>query len=153
MGPQCPEWKVLEVGDATLLGLTRLTRSTMNSYPPELLVQLAPVMFVAGLDVPAVPETIPSAAPGSPPSMRLPQDPFVSLTVRLRDALLSQRTAVVWQPEKSKTFQTVLVDKVRSVLQEIRLVSKRNSRISASPLAKSHYPPIHTDPCTLPSLR
>jgi hypothetical protein len=65
----------------------------MNSYPPELLVQLAPVMFVAGLEVPAAPETIPSAAPGSPPSTRPPQDPFVSLTVRLRDALLSQRNS------------------------------------------------------------
>jgi hypothetical protein len=125
----------------------------MNSYPPELLVQLAPVMFVAGLDVPAVPETIPSAALGEPPSTRLPQDPFTSLTVRLRDALLSQRTATVWQPEKSKTFQAVLVDKVRSVLPDIRLVSERNSRTSAFRLAKSHYLLIHTAPCTLPSLR
>jgi hypothetical protein len=123
----------------------------MNSYPPELLVQLAPVMFVAGLEVPAVPDTIPSAAPGSPP--RPPQDPFVSLTVRLRDALLSQRKAVVWQPEKSKTFQAVLVDKVRSVFQEARLVSERDSRTSAFRLAKYHYLLIHTAPCTLPSLR
>ena len=123
----------------------------MNSYPPELLVQLAPVMFVAGLEVPAaVSDTIPSAAPGSPP--RQPQDPFVSLTVRLRDALLSQRTAVVWQPEKSKTFQAVLVDKVRSVSQEARLASDRGSRTSAFLLAKYHYPPIHTAPCTRPSL-
>ncbi len=91
----------------------------MNSYPPELLVQLAPVMFVAGLDVPTVPEPVPSTAPGSLPPTRLPQDPFMSLTVRLRDALLSQRTAVIWQPEKSKTFQAVPVDKVRSVFQEI----------------------------------
>ncbi|KAI9441462.1 Foie gras liver health family 1-domain-containing protein [Lactarius indigo] len=45
----------------------------MNSYPPELLVQLAPVMFVAGLDIPTVPE------PGSPPPTRLPQDPFATV--------------------------------------------------------------------------
>lgn len=76
-------------------------------------------MFVAGLDVPTVPEPVPSTAPGSLPPTRLPQDPFMSLTVRLRDALLSQRTAVIWQPEKSKTFQAVPVDKVRSVFQEI----------------------------------
>ena len=124
----------------------------MNSYPPELLVQLAPVMFVAGLDVPAVPEPVPSSAPGSQPSARLPQDPFTSLTVRLRDGLLSQRTAVIWQPEKSKSFQAVLVDKVRSVFQEIRLVSERNFRTSAFRLAKFHYLLIHTVPCTPPSL-
>lgn len=108
----------------------------MNSYPPELLIQLAPVMFVAGLEIPAAPETISPAAPGSPPSTRPPHDPFLSLTVRLRDALFSQRTAVVWQPEKSQTFQAVLVDKVRSVLQEIRLASEHNSRTFAFRLAK-----------------
>lgn len=70
----------------------------MNSYPPELLAQLAPVMFVGGLDVPASGKS---------------QDPFASLTHRLRDALGSQRKVAIWQPEKSKTFQVVLVDKVR----------------------------------------
>ena len=85
----------------------------MNSYPPELLVQLAPVMFVAGLEVP---DPVPPAASDSPPSTRPPQDPFNVLTIRLRDALLSQRTTSIWQPEKSKTFQAVLIDKVRSVI-------------------------------------
>ncbi|KAI0261262.1 Gryzun, putative trafficking through golgi-domain-containing protein [Gloeopeniophorella convolvens] len=75
----------------------------MNSYPPELLAQLAPVMFVAGLDVPISAELVPSATPG------LPQP--APLTLRLRDALLSQRTTAIWQPEKSKTFQAVFVDK------------------------------------------
>ena len=114
----------------------------MNSYPPELLVQLAPVMFVAGLDVPAVPavpEPVPSSAPGSPPSTRLPQDHFTSLTVRLRDALISQRTAVIWQPEKSKTFQAVLVEKVRSVLREICVVL---SVTLGRPLSASQNPNI-----------
>ncbi|KAF8271123.1 Foie gras liver health family 1-domain-containing protein [Lactarius quietus] len=123
----------------------------MNSYPPELLVQLAPVMFVAGLDVPAVPETIPSATPGEPPSTRLPQDPFTSLTVRLRDALLSQRTAVVWQPEKSKTFQAVLVDK------DIRF-PPRKIPLSPDPHGPMHSPlspltptsPLHPDGLVAP---
>ena len=87
----------------------------MNSYPPELVVQLAPVMFVAGLDVPPSPEPVPSST--SDPSLsRTAQDPFTVLTIRLRDALLSQRITAIWQPDKSKTFQTVLVDKVRSAV-------------------------------------
>ena len=88
----------------------------MNSYPPELVVQLAPVMFVAGLDVPPSPEPLPPST-SDPPSLSRPaQDPFTVLTSRLRDALLSQRISAIWQPDKSKTFQTVLVDKVRSAL-------------------------------------
>lgn len=97
----------------------------MNSYPPELLAQLAPVMFVAGLDAPnpqlANPPTTPviepeitvPSQPPTPSSARIQQDPFVVLTLRLRDALLAQRKVAVWQPEKAKTFQVVLVDKVR----------------------------------------
>src|SRR5467141_629952 len=69
----------------------------MNSYPAELLAQLAPVMFVAGLDV--------SQSPSSK------QDAFQILTLRLRDALLIQRRVSIWQPEKNNTFQVVLVDK------------------------------------------
>ncbi|EIM80572.1 uncharacterized protein STEHIDRAFT_67962 [Stereum hirsutum FP-91666 SS1] len=88
----------------------------MNSYPPELLVQLAPVMFVAGLDVPnpnpATPSTEPEiivASPSpTPPSVRPQQDPFTILILRLRDALNAQRKVAVWQPEKAKTFQVVL---------------------------------------------
>ncbi|KAI0776280.1 Gryzun, putative trafficking through golgi-domain-containing protein [Trametes elegans] len=78
----------------------------MNSYPPELLVQLAPVMFVAGLEVQAQqpPSTPSGQQPGRP-------DAFQVLSVRLRDALVSQRKVSIWQPEKSKTFQVVLVDK------------------------------------------
>jgi trafficking protein particle complex subunit 11 len=87
----------------------------MNSYPPELVVQLAPVMFVAGLDVPPSPEPVPSST--SDPSLSpTAQDPFTVLAIRLRDALLSQRITAIWQPDKSKTFQTVLVDKVRSAV-------------------------------------
>lgn len=93
----------------------------MNSYPPELLVQLAPVMFVAGLDVPSPPEPAPSAPSDTPTPARPAQDPFTVLTVRLRDALLSQRTTAIWQPEKSKTFQTVLVEKVCPALFSARI--------------------------------
>ncbi|KAI0359646.1 hypothetical protein OH77DRAFT_1587090 [Trametes cingulata] len=81
----------------------------MNSYPPELLVQLAPVMFVAGLDVQ------PPQPPNAPPTPTTPQtsrqDPFQVLSLRLRDALAAQRKVAIWQPEKTKTFQVVLVDK------------------------------------------
>ncbi|THH33085.1 hypothetical protein EUX98_g1139 [Antrodiella citrinella] len=74
----------------------------MNSYPPELLAQLAPVMFVAGLD-----------APPEPPSQATPskqQDSFAVLKHRLRESLISQRKVAIWQPEKAKLFQAVLVD-------------------------------------------
>ena len=83
----------------------------MNSYPPELLVQLAPVMFVAGLDAQPSP-TPTSPTPNTPNTPQARQDPFYVLTVRLRDALLSQRKVAIWQSEKSKSFQVVLVDKV-----------------------------------------
>ncbi|PIL33423.1 hypothetical protein GSI_04045 [Ganoderma sinense ZZ0214-1] len=81
----------------------------MNSYPPELLVQLAPVMFVAGLDARPPPPTSPAGGPADTTQPR--QDAFYGLTMRLRDALLAQRKVAIWHPEKSKTFQVVLVDK------------------------------------------
>lgn len=79
----------------------------MNSYPPELLTQLAPVMFVTGLD---------PAATSSPPPVGTParpQEAFAVLNARLRDALSAQRKPAIWQPEKSKSFQVLLVDRVR----------------------------------------
>ena len=94
----------------------------MNSYPPELLLQLAPVMFVAGLEGPRPPAPSPppttdsSTLPHVPTTpKRVHSDPFTSLSHRLRDALTAQRKPAIWAPEavrKSKTFQTVLVDKV-----------------------------------------
>ena len=88
----------------------------MNSYPPELLVQLAPVMFVAGLDTQSQPPQTPaSPAPNTPTTPQSRQDPFYVLATRLRDALVSQRKVAIWQPEKTKTFQVVLVDKVRTL--------------------------------------
>jgi hypothetical protein len=132
----------------------------MNSYPPELLVQLAPVMFVAGLDVPPPPEPIPSST--SDPSLSHPaQDPFTLLTIRLRDALLSQRITAIWQPDKSKSFQTVLVDKVRpALLVMIHSPQIHKSRTFAFLHAKSRFllqiqivlyiPPSHRSPLPHP---
>ncbi|KAJ7099520.1 Gryzun, putative trafficking through golgi-domain-containing protein [Mycena belliarum] len=84
----------------------------MNSYPPELLAQLAPVMFVAGLEnaTPATPVSVQSPITPTTPG-RQQQDPFVVLTTRLREALLTQRKVAIWQPEKSKAFQIITVDK------------------------------------------
>ncbi|KAI5120282.1 hypothetical protein M0805_005339 [Coniferiporia weirii] len=90
----------------------------MNSYPAELLVQLAPVMFVAGLEGPRQP---PASVEGatSPtlavPSKRAnPPDHFAQLSHRLREMFGAQRKPAIWVPEaarKSKVFQVVLVDK------------------------------------------
>lgn len=90
----------------------------MNSYPPELLVQLAPVMFVAGLNLPPTPSTSAPSAPQSPGQTQSPlpaptktQDPFASLVARLRDALQSQRKVAIWAPERTRQFQMILVGK------------------------------------------
>lgn len=113
----------------------------MNSYPPELLAQLAPVMFVAGLDPPPPPVPATPLSPGEPDSQEAvlparPQDPFTVLTLRLRDALLAQRKVAIWQAEKTKSFQTILVDKeVR--FPPRKLVSPEDPQFSAahSPLS------------------
>ncbi|KAJ7030012.1 Gryzun, putative trafficking through golgi-domain-containing protein [Mycena alexandri] len=120
----------------------------MNSYPPELLAQLAPVMFVAGLDPP--PPTTPTAAqsPTTPTASRTSQqDPFVILTIRLREALLAQRKVAIWQPDKSKSFQIILVDKTVRFPPR-KLVPQDDPGFSAahsplSPLTPSS--PLHPD--------
>ena len=80
----------------------------MNSYPPELLAQLAPVMFVAGLETPSNVATPSSPTPTAQPKS---QDAFQVLSLRLREALLAQRKGAIWQPEKTKSFQVILVDR------------------------------------------
>jgi len=101
--------------------LLSISRS-MNSYPSELLAQLAPIMFVAGLDIPNTPSEQAEPPSSSPsvttqppplPSKAPQQDHFAGLILRLRDVLLAQRKPAMWQSEKSKTFQTILVDRVR----------------------------------------
>ncbi|THH08405.1 hypothetical protein EW145_g2735, partial [Phellinidium pouzarii] len=90
----------------------------MNSYPAELLVQLAPVMFVAGLEPP---RQAPSGSEGTagsiPTSVKRTNssDQFALLSHRLREMLNAQRKPVIWAPEsirKGKIFQVVLVDKI-----------------------------------------
>ena len=146
---------LFEVTPPRLIQLNDYRDRNMNSYPPELVVQLAPVMFVAGLDVPPSSEPVPSSTPDPPPLSRSAQDPFTVLTIRLRDALLSQRITAIWQPDKSKTFQTVLVDKVRSAVRAVILSPYfHNSRISAFLHVKSRFLlQIHIVLCIRPSHR
>lgn len=111
----------------------------MNSYPNELLAQHAPLMFVAGLN-PDTPSSAPSAtptAPASAPTISSPTpahtasasvtgiptnsppssdasgrtDPFAVLTSRLTSVLTARRKGVVWDPDRAKSFQVLLVDK------------------------------------------
>ncbi|KAJ7169134.1 Gryzun, putative trafficking through golgi-domain-containing protein [Mycena crocata] len=117
----------------------------MNSYPPELLAQLAPVMFVAGLDAPATAAT--AQSPTTPTTPRSQQDPFAVLTVRLREALLAQRQVAIWQPDKAKSFQIIPVDKAVRFPPR-KLVPQDDSQFSAahsplSPLTPSS--PLHPD--------
>ncbi|KAF7428799.1 hypothetical protein PC9H_008031 [Pleurotus ostreatus] len=103
----------------------------MNSYPPELLAQLAPVMFATGLDAPNA----------------SPQDPFSVLASRLREALLAQRKVAVWQPEKTKTFQVIVVDK------EARFPPRKTVPLEDPQYSAAHSPlspltptsPLHPD--------
>ncbi len=114
----------------------------MNSYPPELLVQLAPVMFVAGLDAPLVPPSSPA-----PSTTSKSQDAFAVLTMRLRDALLNQRKVAIWQPEKAKSFQVILVDR------DVRFPPRKMAPNDDSPHVPGHSPlspltpssPLHPD--------
>ncbi|KAK7057624.1 Gryzun, putative trafficking through golgi-domain-containing protein [Favolaschia claudopus] len=119
----------------------------MNSYPPELLAQLAPVMFVAGLDaITSTPASV-AQSPITPTTPKSQQDPFVLLTVRLREALLTQRKVAIWQPDKSKTFQIIPVDKAvrfppRKLLPQDD-PGWSNSHSPLSPLTPSS--PLHPD--------
>ncbi|KAG9036541.1 hypothetical protein FRB95_008596 [Tulasnella sp. JGI-2019a] len=111
----------------------------MNSYPNELLAQHAPLMFVAGLapdgsssssgagptssaSAPVISSPTPahivsgsiSAATLSSPSpsdAASRQDPFMVLTSRLTTVLTARRKGVIWDPDRAKSFQVVLVDK------------------------------------------
>lgn len=130
----------------------------MNSYPPELLVQLAPVMFVAGLDLPPSSSSSPPPPPPtslSPPTPTTPstprpyQDPFHTLTARLRDALLAQRPPAIWNSDKSKSFHIVLVDPgVRFPPRKLESSTLQNpnsnpNSIPSAPLTSTF--PINTD--------
>ncbi|KAF8070400.1 Foie gras liver health family 1-domain-containing protein [Lyophyllum atratum] len=113
----------------------------MNSYPPELLAQLAPVMFVAGLD--ATPGS--SSQPSTPTSTKA--NDFGLLATRLREALQAQRKVAIWQPEKAKTFQVILVD-MEARFPPRKLVPPEDPQYSAahSPLSPlTPTSPLHPD--------
>src|ERR1700761_583075 len=117
----------------------------MNSYPPELLAQLAPVMFVAGL-TPQAP-ALAAQSPTTPTTPRSQQDPFNLLAARLKEALLAQRKVGIWQPEKTKTFQIIPVD-LAVRFPPRKLVPHDDPQYSAahsplSPLTQSS--PLHPD--------
>lgn len=113
----------------------------MNSYPPELLAQLAPVMFVAGLNPPSSTQAV------SAPSQSGKGTDFAQLVTRLREALQNQRKVAIWQSEKSKTFQIIIVDKeVR--FPPRKLLSPDDPQYSAahSPLSPlTPTSPLHPD--------
>ncbi|KAG5219790.1 Trafficking protein particle complex [Salix suchowensis] len=124
--------RVAQSGSARLArSQSSATLSAMNSYPPELLAQLAPVMFATGLDA----------------SNAFPQDPFSVLASRLREALLTQRKVAVWQPEKTKTFQVIVVDK------EARFPPRKTVPLEDPQYSAAHSPlspltptsPLHPD--------
>ncbi|KAG6382017.1 Gryzun, putative trafficking through golgi-domain-containing protein [Boletus reticuloceps] len=118
----------------------------MNSYPVELLAQLAPVMFVAGLGGAPVQQEISPRSPPPPPPPKT-QDPFALLISRLRETLQSQLRPSIWGPERNKSFQMVLVEKnVR--FPPRKLVSPEDPSYTSahsplSPLTPSS--PLHPD--------
>ncbi|KAL5532043.1 hypothetical protein ACEPAF_5607 [Sanghuangporus sanghuang] len=136
----------------------------MNSYPAELLVHLAPVMFVAGLESLKATSPGPSseqlaAAPGTPasetavpiaptPSRANSSDPFVLLVHRLREALGAQRKPAIWVPDevrKSKTFQIVFADKTIQFPPR-KIPDPTSSQPLHSPLSPLHpSSPLHPD--------
>lgn len=106
----------------------------MNSYPPELLVQLAPVMFVAGLEAHSQGyQHISVFHYSDSRDAGKPQDSFNVLNQRLREALASQRKQAVWQSEQTKTFQVVIVDR------DVRFPPRK-----PVPPDDSHYPSSHS---------
>ena len=94
---------------------------------------------------------MPSVAPVTPQSPATPssksQDPFTTLSLRLREALISQRKVTVWQPEKAKSFQVILVDK------DVRFPPRKVTSHDDTQHAPAHSPlspltpssPLHPD--------
>jgi len=105
----------------------------MNSYPPELLVQLAPVMFVAGLAQSQGYLNSSAFLYSDSKDAGKPQDPFSVLNQRLHEAFVSQRKPAVWQSEQTKTFQVVIVDK------DVRFPPRK-----LVPPDDAHYPSSHS---------
>ncbi|KAG9086628.1 hypothetical protein FRC06_003000 [Ceratobasidium sp. 370] len=120
----------------------------MNGYPSELITQHVPLMFVAGLDVPAAnvpppptPAKLPTPVPSSRsrermsiadlPAPSIHSDPFAVLIGRLRTAL-GTRKGVVWDAEPGRRFHVALVD--RSVSLPPRKIQLQASQGAQAPL-------------------
>ncbi|KAG8957730.1 hypothetical protein FRC03_009851 [Tulasnella sp. 419] len=117
----------------------------MNSYPIELLAQYAPLMFVAGLtegaqapqspssshqtnlnNTPSSPIQSPKSQPDGPSLNGRLNDPFESLISRLRTTMATRRKGTVWDTERGKSFQVILVDKnIRFPPRKIQPTSPR----------------------------
>ncbi|KAF8584313.1 hypothetical protein K439DRAFT_1633686 [Ramaria rubella] len=90
----------------------------MNSYPSELLTQLGPVMFIAGLDATADPPHSDTETSEDDRILgkRLQADPFLALVKRLRDVLFEKsiKKGTVWVGDAERAapgFRMLLVDK------------------------------------------
>jgi trafficking protein particle complex subunit 11 len=98
-------------------------------------------MFVAGLDTPPAQVASPTSPTGAT------RDPFNVLSLRLRDALLAQRKTAIWQPEKSKIFQVIMVDK------DVKFPPRKSVPPDDPGFAQAHSPlspltassPLHPD--------
>ncbi|EMD33144.1 hypothetical protein CERSUDRAFT_118207 [Gelatoporia subvermispora B] len=96
-------------------------------------------MFVAGLEDLSQPPP-----PQSPTQSAAPQDPFAALSVRLREVLLAQRKAAIWQPEKNRTFKVLLADKdMRFPPRKVEDLQTRTFHSPLSPLMPSS--PMYPD--------
>jgi len=105
----------------------------MNSYPIELLVQHAPLMFVAGLGdqsathtgVPVHNDALPNPDLERRGSVNQDaRDPFAVLTSRLRNSFASRRRGTIWDLNKSRHFNVVLVDKVCGSCSPVGILHK-----------------------------
>ncbi|EJT96878.1 hypothetical protein DACRYDRAFT_112219 [Dacryopinax primogenitus] len=98
----------------------------MNSYPSELLLQLAPLMFVAGLEAfphphhhqsssTHTPDAQVNGDPTATPAPTGVQDDteaeFTLLAHRLRKTLGAHRKPTIWDPDRGKEFDVLSVDK------------------------------------------
>lgn len=107
-------------------GVVGAVSFSMNSYPVELLVQHAPLMFVAGLEDHSAPHLgMPMNGDDRPNHERRgsvnqdARDSFAVLASRLRNSFASRRRGAIWDLNKSHRFNVVLVDKVRSLARYI----------------------------------
>ncbi|KAI5826272.1 hypothetical protein K523DRAFT_419385 [Schizophyllum commune Tattone D] len=121
----------------------------MNSYPPELLAQLAPVMFVAGLDAPnktepSTPSPDPQAQPPETPPPSTPSkssDPFTVLILRLREALGVQRKVAIYQPPAESTARKPISQfQIQLVSRDVHFPPRKLVRPEDPAYANAHSP-------------